>query len=386
MANQQHRHVQVGAQFLEQGKNFRLRSDVERRRWFVGNQQLWSTGNGDCQQHALAHATGKLVRVGDCAGCGKFDLLEKFAHATVDGQSGCMPLHAFGDLASHPHDRVEVTQGILKDDGNGLASHFHPAILGEMGDIAPQNSNASRLDARDVRGRQTQDRPGKRGFTGPGFADPPHGFTFGNRQVDRPQGVHHAPTRPIAEANVEHIQQRWTVHVDAVRGLRADPSASPSRLNASTVKNIAAPGKTDNHQALNRNRCPLLSMRPQLMISALLRPKKLRAASRRIACPTIKLPAASAGANALGIISPAKIVNSRVPRQRTASTNSICLSRMTSPRMRRATCGHANSEMTATTCGKPGPESATIRAARMKLGTTWKTSDTRMKKRSRTPP
>src|SRR5262249_9918091 len=297
-----------------------------------------------------------------------------------------VPLDAFGDLASNAHDRVQVTEGILKDDGNRLTSDVPPAILSQMGDIAPGNSNASPFDARDGLGCQTQHRAGDGGFAGAGFADHPHGFTVGNRQIDRLQGMHHAPTRPIAQAKVDDFEKWRTVHCDAVRGLSADPSASPMRLNASTVKNIAAPGNTDSHQALNRKRWPLLSMRPQLMISALLRPKKLKAASSSMACPTNKVPAASAGAKALGMISPAKMANSRVPRQRTASTNSKCLSRITSPRIKRATCGHANSEMTATTCGRPGPDSATISAARMKLGTTWKISDTRMNVRSSTPP
>src|SRR5262249_15962949 len=145
------------------------------------------------------------------------------------------------------------------------------------------------------------------GFAGPGFADQAHGLALGNRQVDGLKRAHHASPRPIAQANIDNVQKRRRLHCDAVRGLSADPSASPNRLNASTVKKIAAPGNSDSHQALNRKRWPLLSMRPQLIISALLRPKKLKAASRRIACPTIKLPAARAGARALGMTSPAKI-------------------------------------------------------------------------------
>ena len=66
---------------------------------------------------------------------------------------------------------------------------------------------------------------------------------------------------------------------------------------------MAAPGNTDSHQALNRKRWPLLSMRPQLTISTLLRPKKLSAASSRMAWPTIRVPTASAGARALGTTS-----------------------------------------------------------------------------------
>ena len=146
------------------------------------------------------------------------------------------------------------------------------------------------------------------------------------------------------------------------------------------------PGNTDIHHALNRNRCPAFSIRPQLTMSAEDSPRKLSEASSRIAWATTRVPAASTGAIALGTTSVARMTDSRMPRQRTASTNSSCLMRITSPRVRRAICGHASSTITATTRVSPVPDIATITAARMKLGTTWNISEIRITVRSSQPP
>ena len=75
-----------------------------------------------------------------------------------------------------------------------------------------------------------------------------------------------------------------------------------------------------------------------------------------------------------------------MPRQRTPSTNSSCLTRITSPRMTRATCGHASRLTTTMIWGRPVPVMATMTAARMKLGMTWKNSETRITMMSSQPP
>ena len=58
-------------QLLEQVKDLALDGDIERGRRFVGDQQLRVAGERHGDHDALAHAAGKLVRIGAQRACGR---------------------------------------------------------------------------------------------------------------------------------------------------------------------------------------------------------------------------------------------------------------------------------------------------------------------------
>ena len=63
MSDEHQRHVLFLLQFQQQLDDLRLDGHIQRRRRFIGNQQLRSTGNRHRDHHALAHPTGKLMRI-----------------------------------------------------------------------------------------------------------------------------------------------------------------------------------------------------------------------------------------------------------------------------------------------------------------------------------
>ena len=64
MCDQQHCHVHVALQILEQFENLRLDRHVERGGGFIGNQQLRFIGERHRNHHALPLSARQFVRVG----------------------------------------------------------------------------------------------------------------------------------------------------------------------------------------------------------------------------------------------------------------------------------------------------------------------------------
>ncbi len=90
----------------------------------------------------------------------------------------------------------------------------------------------------------------------PELADQADDFTGRDTQVDTPHDVPHGVT--VAKADMQSIDAKQVlghaVSACAVwRGSSASRRPSPSRLNATTLSEIAAPGNTDSHHSpLNR--------------------------------------------------------------------------------------------------------------------------------------
>jgi len=119
-------HAALAHQPVQNGQHLQLHGDIERRRGFVGNQQL---GVGD-QHHgdhgALAHAARDLMRVQPEHPGRVVDLhrlqrrqcsLARFAarHPAVRTQR-------LNDLVANGHDRVERKLGVLQHHGNAPAA------------------------------------------------------------------------------------------------------------------------------------------------------------------------------------------------------------------------------------------------------------------------
>ena len=58
-----HRHVAVGALFVDHIENLRLHGYVERCGWLISEEHGWAASQCDGNHHALAHAPRQLVGI-----------------------------------------------------------------------------------------------------------------------------------------------------------------------------------------------------------------------------------------------------------------------------------------------------------------------------------
>ena len=77
MGDEQQGHSTLGHQRIEQVENLLLHLNIERGCRLIADQQVWVARECQCDEHALALPTGKLVRVSRRAL--HSDLFEQFA-------------------------------------------------------------------------------------------------------------------------------------------------------------------------------------------------------------------------------------------------------------------------------------------------------------------
>ena len=118
VADEQQRHAAFGDEAFEQPEHAVLHRHVEGGGRLVRDEQLRLGGEGDRDRHPLALTTRELVRVRCEPRLGEGDLVE-------GGGNGCpqlgtaqpeMAAQRFGDLAAHPHQRVERGERLLEHD------------------------------------------------------------------------------------------------------------------------------------------------------------------------------------------------------------------------------------------------------------------------------
>jgi len=128
VGDEQNRHPLLVLQHLDQVEDLALDGDVERRRRFVGDQELWSAGERHGDHHALAHAAGKLMRivVETALGIRDTDLVQQTQDLGL--RLGCgdvaMAGDRFGDLLADREDRIERGHRLLEDHGDLVAAHL----------------------------------------------------------------------------------------------------------------------------------------------------------------------------------------------------------------------------------------------------------------------
>lgn len=125
---------------LEQLQNLRLNGHIKRGGRLVADEDFGVAGDGDGDDHALAHAAGELVRI-------ILHALLRLQNADVaqdlDGLFLCrnalkplVQLQRFADLRAHGLQRVQRGHWILEYDGDFLAADLDPIlILFVFGDI-----------------------------------------------------------------------------------------------------------------------------------------------------------------------------------------------------------------------------------------------------------
>ena len=119
MSDEQYTRAVRGLHFLDQPQNLRLRCHVQRRGWFVRNQDFRIERQRHCDHRALPLSTREFVRIG-------FDRLLRVRqlHVAQQFQRPTPPLFArhlvvkaedLVDLGPDRHDRVQRRHRLLKD-------------------------------------------------------------------------------------------------------------------------------------------------------------------------------------------------------------------------------------------------------------------------------
>ena len=187
MRDEQHRHAEPPLQLLEQPQYLRLHGDVERGGGLVGDQKVGLVGERHGDHHALALATGQLVRI---AGEAAFrirnaDLAQEFDDARARRGSLevlVQPQH-LDNLLPDRVQRIERGHRLLEDDGDVVAAHLADVALARGQQfLALEGDRAGRVARRRI-GQQPQDRQRRHRLAGARFADQRH--RLAGRDIER---------------------------------------------------------------------------------------------------------------------------------------------------------------------------------------------------------
>ncbi len=213
VGDDQHRHVQLGLQVLDDFQDLRLDGDVQRGARFVGDQQGGAAHQRHGDHRPLAHAAGKLVRVFADPLCrfGNSDGIQKVAGRIYRLGFGeiLVQTQAFGDLPADGVDRIERCHRVLEDHRDVLTPDLFKLAFFQSGQIAPLKVDA--VGAGDaVPGRQAEDRMAGGAFPAAAFTDDPMRYAPFDGERDVANGLHHLVLG--AEGHVQIFDFQQDVH------------------------------------------------------------------------------------------------------------------------------------------------------------------------------
>ena len=144
-------HAQLLLQVLHQFQNLRLNGHVQSRGGLVGNQDIRLARQSHGDHHALAHASGQLVRI-------LLEALLRLVHAHelehLHGAGVGLLMVAVGvqqnGLAQLVADGVGGVEGghrVLEDDGDALAAELAHLLFGKLHDVLTVKEDFAALDA-----------------------------------------------------------------------------------------------------------------------------------------------------------------------------------------------------------------------------------------------
>src|SRR3990170_4947325 len=170
-------------------------------------------------------------------------------------------------------------------------------------------------------------------------------------------------------------------------GSRASRSPSPTKLNAMTVRRIAAPGAVTRCGATKRKCRPSPIIDPHDGAGgATPRPRKESPASATMARAIPKVASTRIGESALGRMCRRRRRAGELPTARADSTNSLVLTESTCARITRAYPTHPRIERAKRTFPNEGPRTAAMPMASRIPGNASRTSQAPVKIRSAAPP
>ncbi len=191
--DQDHGHLEVTPERVDQIEDLRLDGHVERGRRLVGDQHPRRAREGDCDHHTLTQAAGQLVGVvaEPFVRTRHADEVEHFAR-TVERlllRNVLMQPHCLGDLAPDRPGRVEGGHRVLEDHRDLVAAHAAHLPFREGDEVTAEEPHGAADDVTDVR-QQLHDRePGGR-LAAARLADEAHALPLGDAERHPVNGLH----------------------------------------------------------------------------------------------------------------------------------------------------------------------------------------------------
>ncbi len=175
VGNEDHRAAVVLLDAFDEFEDLCLHGDVECGGRFIGNDEIGAQGEGEGDDHALAHAAGELVGVVARAefGGGNADEFEHF-----DGGVPCVLAadffveeENFAELFADGVAGVERSHGLLEDDADVVATELAHFADGNGGEVFSMEVDLPLNDAACGLGQQAGDGHGGDAFAAARLAD-----------------------------------------------------------------------------------------------------------------------------------------------------------------------------------------------------------------------
>ena len=207
-----HPHLVLTTEVLEQVEDLRLNGHVEGRGRLVGDQQLRVARDCDRDHHALPHPAREPVRV-VVESLGRPRNLHLFKE--LDGtlsrivlRVAEMSIEHLGDLRLDPQRRVQRRHRILEDHRHLPAPDVLELPLGQRRQIAPLEGHRALDDAgRGLRDQTHQRQRGHR-FPTARLAHDPERLPCFDREADAVDGLDDALTREEVRVQVVDVEKR----------------------------------------------------------------------------------------------------------------------------------------------------------------------------------
>ena len=197
-------------QRLDEFEDLILDRHIQRRGGFIGDDELRITGQGDGDDHPLAHPTGELVRVLLDT---DFRLRNADRGHQLDGprlgrlatQLG-VGLDGFDQLTLHGKQRVQRRHRILEDEADVGTAHLAHLGGGQAGDLLPIEEDITAGDT-PRRAQQIDDGITNGGLTGPGLTHHAEDLAFFDGKGEILDRGHHTATGWIFDPQIPDFKQ-----------------------------------------------------------------------------------------------------------------------------------------------------------------------------------
>lgn len=266
MGDQDQPHGQLALELGQQIHHLRLHGDVQRRGRLVRDDQVRAEGQCHRDHDALAHPAGELVRIvaHPLPGRGDADPLHQLHRSATGVLTGhpLVDLEHLPELGADAEDRVQRGQRVLEDHRHLRAADPAPVVLAQGEQIAPLEDDLAAGDEPRRRVEDAHHGLGGDGLAGARLTEHRQRLTGRHAVADAVDGLGHAVPGTELDPQVPHVEQGRTGargpcvlvrHLPAPQrslGSRASRTASPSKMNASTVMLSAPAGHSSMCGAL----------------------------------------------------------------------------------------------------------------------------------------
>ena len=240
-----HRHVVLVAQVVEEVEDGGLNGDVERGRRLVGDQQLRIARERDRDHHALAHPAREAVRVvlEPFRGARDPDLLEQLDGLLVRLllRNVVVPPDRLRDLRPDRQRRVQRGHRVLEDHRDLAAAHVLELPLAQLRQVTAVVEDGAGDDLGRWLRDQAHDRERGDRLAAAGLADDPERLALLDREADPVDGTDDALAGEEVRAEIVDFEQGHC-YLSFVRGSSASRSPSAMKLAQMTSVAIATEG------------------------------------------------------------------------------------------------------------------------------------------------